>query len=146
MGSRRWAAGGLLRSDLKLGSKEAEHRAGRFQGVGSDSQLDDQPGQKALPDGWSLAVGWCTLLLEGTVLTKADRRRTGRRKKEAAKTSFSQRWNASDLVHTMKKAFIVCDKLSTSKDNSIRLATCGHTPFQHKVKLGWLMLYLYPLC
>ena len=89
---------------------------------------------------------WCNLLLEVTVLTKADRRRTGRRKKEAAKTSFSQRWNASDLVHTMKKAFIVCDKLSTSKDNSIRLATCGHTPFQHKVKLGWLMLYLYPLC
>ena len=71
----RWAAGSSLRWDLKQGPQEVEHRAGRFQGVGPDSHLEeDQVGQKAFAAGCCLAVGRCTLRLAGSVPTKAGRR------------------------------------------------------------------------
>ena len=90
----RWAAESLLRRDLKQGPQEVEHRAGRFQGVGPDSHLeDDQVGQKALAAGCCLAVGRCTLRLDGKVPTKAGRRGAAAgagRGELAARTSFSQ--------------------------------------------------------
>lgn len=92
----RWAAESLLRRDLKQGPQEVEHRAGRFQGVGPDSHLeDDQVGQKAFAAGCCLAVGRCTLRLYGTVPMKADHRAAAAgaaagRGELAAKTSFSQ--------------------------------------------------------
>ena len=89
----RWAAESLLRRDLKQGPQEVEHRAGRFQGVGPDSHLeDDQLGQKAFAAGCCLAVGRCTLRLAGIVPPKAGRRGAAGagRGELAAKTSFSQ--------------------------------------------------------
>ena len=90
----RWAAGSSLRWDLKQGPQEVEHRAGRFQGVGPDSHLeDDQVGQKAFAAGCCLAVGRCTLRLAGSVPTKAGRRGAAAgagRGELAARTSFSQ--------------------------------------------------------
>ena len=121
----QWAAVSLLRRDLKQGPQEVEHRAGRFQGVGPDSHLeDDQVGQKALAAGCCLAVGRCTLLLDGTVPRKADRVGAAGRGELAAKTSFSQtevECYCSCPPRPTNEPFMECDKFS-SRDN--RYASC----------------------
>ena len=125
----RWAAGSSLRWDLKQGPQEVEHRAGRFQGVGPDSHLeDDQVGQKALAAGCCLAVGRCTLRLYGTVPMKADHRAAAAgagaaagRGERAAKTYFSQTEVECYCYRPTNEPFIECDKFS-SRDN--RIASC----------------------
>ena len=114
----------MLRRDLKQGPQEVEHRAGRFQGVGPDSHLeDDQLGQKAFAAGCCLAVGRCTLRLYGTVPPKAGRRGAAGagRGELAAKTYFSQTEVECYCYRPTNEPFIECDKFS-SRDN--RIASC----------------------
>ena len=142
----RWAAGSSLRWDLKQGPQEVEHRAGRFQGVGPDSHLeDDQLGQKAFAAGCCLAVGRSTFHLDGIVPPKADHRGAAAgagRGELAAKTSFSQTQTEVECYcscppRPMNEPFMECDKFS-SRDNRYASSClqCVATQLPNRVKCG----------